>query len=202
MINFLRCFTCLRKFFYDHGGAIVGYSDFLPQKFGEGLAHLHHCLEELVLLSHDYDDNNGDEPARAIGSLADFQKLRQIVMHAKCLLGPDPEDQDDDDEDGSQHSATQPLLVDILPTSLEALVLMKCDSGILDQLQGLLQQRKEKFSVLKNVAIGIEKPTSGNGANDYRGIEEQLKADYKTTGIELEMIHPGERMDRALVFML
>lgn len=201
MITFLRCFNSLRKFYYDHGGAIVGYSDFLPQKFGEALAHLHHCLEELTVLAHDYDDVHGDEPSRAIGSLAEFKKLRQIAMHAKTLLGPDPEDEDDDDEDGSQHSTTKPVLVDILPSSLETLVLVKCDFDILDLLQELLKQRKEKFHALKNIAIGIQKSTSTGGSNDYRGIEEQFKAGYKEAGIELQVVRPGDRMDRALAFM-
>jgi hypothetical protein len=50
MIKFLRYFTSIRKFHYVHGDGSVGYHLFLPQKMGEVLAHLHHCLEELTLL--------------------------------------------------------------------------------------------------------------------------------------------------------
>jgi len=45
--NILRCFPSLKKFYYNHGGAVVGDHDFLPQKIGEAIAQLKPCLEEL-----------------------------------------------------------------------------------------------------------------------------------------------------------
>ena len=74
MIEFLCCFPSLRSFSSTDGGAIVGDSDFLPQKFGEAVAHLHHCLKELILLGSD-QDVSGEEERQAVESFAEFEKL-------------------------------------------------------------------------------------------------------------------------------
>jgi hypothetical protein len=56
------------------GGAIVGDSDFLPQKFGEAVAHLYYYLKELTLLGSD-QGVSGEEERQAVGSFAEFEKL-------------------------------------------------------------------------------------------------------------------------------
>jgi len=122
LINFLQCFTSLRQFLYSHGGPLVGYAEFLPQKFGAAIEHVHHCLEKSTRLVGYYEEVYGPEKAEAIGSLNGFKNLREIVMHASTLFGPNPEDEDEgDDEEGSERSTKRPQLVDILPASLEML---------------------------------------------------------------------------------
>jgi len=116
----LSCFTYLKQFYYEHGGVTVGMADFLPQYIGQGIAHLHDFLEELTILGTNCEEIYGDEPPRQLGSLAEFKKLRYIGIEAGILLGSDPE-------------ILQ--LTDILPVSLETLVIRDCWDDIYPQLR-------------------------------------------------------------------
>jgi hypothetical protein len=81
---FLRCFTSLRKFSYEHF-SLPGDPDLLPQEMGKALTHLHHCLEELT---SNFSLKNGQflipEP---IGSLAGFERLKSVEMDLYSLYG-------------------------------------------------------------------------------------------------------------------
>jgi hypothetical protein len=167
MVNLLRCFPSLQKLYYDHGGATVGMADFLPQKLGAGIAHLHDSLEELTLLGIEQDDMFGNDPRRPVGSLAAFKKLRCIGTEADVLFEPD---------------AAKPQLATILPSSLETLVVRMCEDYIYDQLRDLIRVialGKQKFAAFKFIAIDIPNPRKGVfymiGPDGKHEREEQLK---------------------------
>ncbi|PMD34298.1 hypothetical protein L207DRAFT_588897 [Hyaloscypha variabilis F] len=87
MRTLLGRFVSLQKFYYHHGSAEL--TDFIFQAIGEGLAHLHDSLEELVLLGTLRDVLSGDLGREPVGSLAEFTKLRCIGTEAEVLFGPD-----------------------------------------------------------------------------------------------------------------
>lgn len=152
MANLLRCFPVLEKIYYDHGGAIVGIADFLPQKFGTGIVHLHDCLEELTLLRiESRPEVLGDEDAGRVGSLADFKKLRCVGTEAEVLFGQD---------------VVKPRLATILPASLEHLLIRRCGDDVYDNLRNLISHKKEKFPALKSIAIDIPEARK-NPCNNY-----------------------------------
>jgi hypothetical protein len=185
MIKFLCCFPSVRKFHYVHGDRSVGYHLFLPQKMGEALAHLHHCLEGLTLLGDKPDERfkQFDPKFRqGIGSLTQFNKLRQIKMCVEDLLRRVP--RDEDDKDGRFRRVKKPKLADIFPASLQTLVLCRAVNNILVLLYEFLND-KESFPLLTNIVVGI------SGLRDYCR-EEDLKSEYKDAGIQLHMIHPGD----------
>jgi hypothetical protein len=53
LVKILPCFPRLKRLYYNHGGAIVGYDDFLPQYIGRGIAHLQGYLEELIVYNQE-----------------------------------------------------------------------------------------------------------------------------------------------------
>ena len=145
----LPCFDSLNKFYYRHGCANGEPVNFLPHRIGEALAHLHDSLEELALLSHEWDTFFEDEEPGPLGSLSEFTKLRCLGTDAEVLFGaPDLE-------------IERPQLATILPTSLEILVIRRCEDAIYDDLPELLGHGKDKFHALKTVAIDIPKARAG-----------------------------------------
>ena len=98
----------------------------------------------------DYDNVGIDEPL-PIGSLKEFEKLKELRIDSRALLGDwsdtesDIIDSDDDEEPPSRHSK----LVDILPPSLEVLKLYSCEEGSLRLARELLEQRKDLVPVLR-----------------------------------------------------
>jgi hypothetical protein len=155
MIKFLRCFTSIRKFHYVHGDVSVGYHLFLPQKLGEALAHLHHCLEELTLVGDKRFKQLDPEIRHRIGSLTQFKNLQRIKISVEDLLGSDP--QDEDDEDGGSQPVAKPKLADILPSSLQRLALCKAKNDTVVPLDESLKDKKEAFPLLTNIVVGIPK---------------------------------------------
>lgn len=167
MKDLLSCFTSLQKFYYEHGGAIVGMAEFLPQRIGEGLAHLHNSLQELVLLSNEI---YGDEPRQPLGDLAEFKKLRCIRTEAEVLFGLESE-------------SVKPELANILPASLEILDIRSCEDDIYPQLRNLISHGKQRFPVLKTVTINIPKAQVGGfnsiGPDGVHAREEEVKQNLK-----------------------
>jgi hypothetical protein len=183
MVDLLRCFPSLQKLYYGHGGATVGMADFLPQKLGAGIAHLHDSLEELTLFGIEQDDMFGDDPREPIGSLAAFKKLRCVGTEADVLFGPD---------------AAKPQLATILPSSLEYLVVKMCEDYIYDQLRDfikVIRLGKQKFPVLKLITIDIPEAREGVfymiGTDGKHEREEQLKM-----SLESFVLYPHPFPDR------
>jgi len=150
--TFLPSFSSLKQFYYHYGGADAMPADFLPQRIGEGLAQLHSSLEELVLLGTECGED-GEEARGPLDSLAEFTKLRCIGTEADVLFGPDLDTE-------------RQQLPNILPASLEILVIRRCEDDIYHDLRDLLSHRKDKFKVLKTVAIDIPRARAG-GLNHF-----------------------------------
>jgi hypothetical protein len=141
--RFLRHFTSLRKFEYEHAGAIVGGSDLVPTAIGRGLSHLTESLEELDVTNWDLnwmgsEDTDSFEP---ISSLAEFQRLRTIEATAYVLLGKE----EVPTADGAfgwpwyTDEAVQNF-IESLPVSLEHLVIKDCSVAIFDCLARWLDE--------------------------------------------------------------
>jgi hypothetical protein len=178
MRTLLGRFVSLQKFYYHHGSAEL--TDFIFQAIGEGLAHLHDSLEELVLLGTLRDVLSGDLGREPVGSLAEFTKLRCIGTEAEVLFGPD----------NYVWWFVRPPLATILPASLEILVLRMCTDEIYHDLRELVRHGKNKVPVLKTVAIDIT-GVWGEVLNDIKArrahqqVEQELISEYKNVGIEL-----------------
>ena len=195
LIEILRCFPFLKKFYYDHGGSIVGNSDFLPQKVGQAIAHLRPCLEELVVTNDEQDEAYGEEEMRGIGSLAKFEKLHTVVMDTPTLLGPLDEDSAVESGHGSDN-ATKLRMVDILPRSLKRLGLSGCREGILEQVREVMERKEELVPVLDEITLNYRDPRPGGGDRAKRGephiypgynkdVADSLKLDCKAAGFNL-----------------
>jgi hypothetical protein len=198
LINFLRCFPCLKKLSYDHGGSIVGDSDFLPQKVGEAITHLKPCLEELLITNNTQEDVYVEEEMEAMGSLAGFEKLHTVVTSTKILLGPWDEEIDDeaDDEENGSAEASNLRMVDVLPRSLKVLGLSGCRRGVMDQVREVIERKDELVPALEGITLQYRDPRPGVGDGATRGephiypgydkeVAEKLKDDCKAVGVDL-----------------
>jgi hypothetical protein len=156
---------------------------------GEALAHLHHCLEELTLLGGKRPKQFDDPGIRqGIGSLAQFKKLRRFKVCVEDLLRSDPRDEDNENwEDPYPRPSEKPKLADILPSSLQRLVLCKAENDIVVPLDEFLKDKKEAFPLLTNIVVIIPKLR-----DCYQEAERDLKSEYKDARIQLHMIHPGD----------
>jgi hypothetical protein len=200
LLSILRCFSSLKKLFYENGGPTVGYEDFLAQYLGQGIAHLKGSLEQLTVLDQGAGDfGTEDEELGTIGSLAGFKKLRKLAIFYNCLLAESSAD-DDDEDDGN--AAEEPRLVNVLPFSLEFLAVAQCEPGVLGQVRELLETRQQgggqSFLSLQKVIIGfVSEPfaiAGSKGKAEMRRIEEELVADGKEMGVEVVIVHPKFRI--------
>jgi len=80
---------------------------------------------------------------------------------------------------------------------------VKCDVFILQQLQDLLDQKMERFPLLKTIAIGLPKAASGDGeeTNVWQALEEKLNAEYGEAGVGLHIIRPGDPTEHVFASM-
>jgi hypothetical protein len=143
--RFLRHFTRLRKFEYEHAGAIVGDSDLVPMAIDRGASHLVESLEELDITNWDInwilsDDTDSFDP---IHSLAEFKKLRIIEATAYVLLGKEEVPNHNEGADfglpwyGDEAVQT---FIESLPVSLEHLTIKDCSVAIFDCLAKWLEE--------------------------------------------------------------
>ena len=176
--RFLQTFTSLRKFEYEHAGAIVGKADLNPAAIGRGLSHLKGSLEELEVTNWDInwitsDNNESFEP---ISSLADFERLRTIEVTAYVLLGKEVLPNVDDNRYGWPRYSDETVqnLIESLPVSLEHLVLKDCSAAIFDCLARWLDEGiPPKLKTVKLIF-------------DPHHETEAPKAKWSLTGAELE----------------
>lgn len=163
--RFLRHFTSLRRFEYEHAGAIVGDSDLVPTAIGRGLSHLTESLEELDVTNWDInwmisDDDDSFEP---ISSLAEFEKLRTIEATAYVLLGKEEMPNADGAYGWPWYSdeAVQNF-IESLPVSLEHLIIKDCSVAIFDCLARWLDEdippKLKTVKVIFNPDNEIEAP--------------------------------------------
>jgi hypothetical protein len=163
--RFLRHFTSLRRFEYEHAGAIVGDSDLVPAAIGRGLSHLTESLEELDITNWDInwilsDDDDSFEP---ISSLAEFEKLRMIEATAYVLLGKE-EVPNADETFGLPWYGDEAVqnFVETLPVSLEHLIIKDCSVAIFDCLAKWLDEgippKLKTVKVIFNPDYEIEAP--------------------------------------------
>jgi hypothetical protein len=192
LINILRCFPYLKSLYYENGGASIGYDDFLPQRFGRAISHLHETLEELTVLDREnnlYGDVLGLEEQGPIGSLAEFKKLKTIVTYYDLLLKPNPY------QDGEK-----PKLINILPYSLEMLTMAQSTRDILPEVRDPLDRKSSSTQSspnLKKIMIGFVSPGPGNSsvlAEQLEAMKEEgkeLAADGEAIGIEIRILDPN-----------
>ncbi len=112
--------------------------------------------------------------------------MKKTASWYYCLLAADT---DDDNDEGGEEG--KPRLVDILPASLEQLVLWQCKPDILDQLRDVLEQRQigSSFLALKKVHIRfMDKSTvdaSPETMREMERIEDELVADAMEMGVDV-----------------
>lgn len=176
--RFLRHFTSLRRFEYEHAGAIIGNADLVPTAIGRGLSHLKRSLEELEVTNWDInwmisDDDDSFEP---ISSLAEFERLRTVEATAYVLLGKEEMPQADGGGYGWPWYSDEAVqnFIESLPVSLEYLVIKDCSVAIFDCLARWLDEgippKLKRVKVIFNPDNEIEAP----------------KRKGSTTGAELE----------------
>jgi hypothetical protein len=164
--RFLQHFTSLRKFEYEHAGAIIGDADLVPTAIGRGLSHLKRSLEELEVTNWDInwmisDDNDSFEP---ISSLAEFEKLRTIEATAYVLLGKEEMPNADDGGYGWPWYSDEAVqtFIESLPISLEHVIIKDCSVAIFDCLARWLDEgippKLKTVKVVFNLDNEIEAP--------------------------------------------
>lgn len=133
---------------------------------GTALRHHKHSLEVLRIDDMDNEYIRNSPPSGAIGSLKDFEKLVSLDLEQHYLLGPvevgsgrEPETSDSSGNgaepvNGQTINANQQIrLLDLLPPSLEALVLRDCDVTIVPQLCDIYARGSRQLPNLKRIGI-------------------------------------------------
>ena len=191
MVKFLRRFPNLRKFRYLHRDSGVVSHLFLPHKMGEGLAHLHHCLEKLTLLGDPRSKRSKTESQQGIGPLTQFKKLRRIKLCVDDLF--EFHAIDDEDEKPSE----KPKLANVFPASLQILVLCEAENSILTLLNDFLND-KESFPLLTDIVVRITELRDAH----QDSAEEKLKSNYEDFGVQLHLLHRGDTVGGVVAALL
>ncbi|KAK0653708.1 hypothetical protein DIS24_g5777 [Lasiodiplodia hormozganensis] len=163
--NLIEGCKALEAFSYVAGGRYVGYEQFRAKEAKEHLLKHKATLKYLALdLSHwDFPRN-----FTSFKSMADFTNLEKIVMDYGTLrwkpthfLAPVTLMEDDDgerDDDGDVHAAnTQPPLPDLLPASLQELVIFQAPPVIIENLIAFETSSRDQHPHLKSVQIHTSK---------------------------------------------
>ena len=130
-----------------------------------------------------------------ISSLKDCQTMRRLSIHARMLIGPNP---DTTEEEGTCLIVpAKQKIVDALPASIEKLVLVNCEdnSELPAQLSALVSQKASNFPSLKKLNIEWERPRYQNTPPyepvKYPGFTKkealQLLADCEKVAVEMVM---------------
>jgi hypothetical protein len=161
----LNYFPSLTHLSYIHQSQDGTRYPFLPLFLREGIQHLQHSLEELIIVNRDKDfeeewqlnwheetyedsviDNGIIEPEpRAFGPLYGFQSLRRLEATGFNLVGPVPRPIFDEGHAAVMEKKHRQRLrlVESLPMSLEELVLWNCREGISEIMSLLLDRRRQ-----------------------------------------------------------
>ena len=166
----LAHFPSLTHFSYIHQSQDGTQYPFLPLYLREGIQHLQHSLEEMIIVNREKDfeeewqvnwneETNEDlvtynwifEPeSRAFGPLNGFQSLRRLEATVFNLVGPVPRAIFDEGHAAVlEKKYRQRLrLVESLPMSLEELVLWNCREEI-GEIMNLLLDRRRQGEMMK-----------------------------------------------------
>jgi hypothetical protein len=135
MVVFLQAFKSLHRFKYEYGGKEIAGDQIYPSAFGEGLAHLTHILEELVLTTL-----VDVEEAERIEPLVGFEKLRSVEISSAYLarnsLGGYYDDYNDEEKESDLKDCRD--FVAALPPSLEHFAIRDFHSEVWIYIEELL----------------------------------------------------------------
>ena len=190
---FLQCFPNLERLSYEHDGGLASDYPLQPVLVGRALAHLRHCLRELILIDENpvTIDNlfsgatevhiSGDDVG-PIGSLADYCNLEVLDTMYHILITPYYEEDDD-----IQYMKSQSL-VDALPSSIRHLTVRYCPEDFIPHIHEFFGQ-VERFPRLTKLTVifdrsGPEVKISESSMRIFR--EESTKR-----GIFLELQYLG-----------
>jgi hypothetical protein len=188
-------FRHLERLYYEHGGALVGYSSFEPPRVMAAIAHLKPCLKDLTLISDDADFMDDEFETYPIGSLAAFEKLTSIDVNSYILIGGEPED-DDEDVINSEGFSNRQRLVDSVPPTLKYLSLRDCQEHHAEQIFDLVTQKASKTPLLEQLnlhwqAIKYPNEPSPSTPTKHPGFSEEEAAGLiiacEAAGIEIVM---------------
>ncbi|KAF2093185.1 hypothetical protein NA57DRAFT_61706 [Rhizodiscina lignyota] len=135
----------LRSFYCDWGGHTVGWSEINFPTVGAALRKQEKSLESLTLdVRKHYDvwPENEDVLIPPLGSFVGFERLRYIEAPAAALIGWD-----------EGHVDGFPLLHEILPFSIEKLVINQWSPGIIEHLEKMAELCAAMFPLLKEMAL-------------------------------------------------
>jgi len=177
----LRATKALKEFRYSFGFGMYSYQ-YLTISCREIVKELkEHVAETLEVLTLTMGE---EKQARLIGSLKSFKKLRELEVDFEMLVNDEDEDEDSDIEVTSLESGfheapseddeeTVPRAVDILPTSIERVVLklQGHEDDVLEFLDGLTTEEGPALPNLKKFVY------------HGRTLGEDVKAVLKDAGI-------------------
>lgn len=186
MSSLIESCKALKSFRVGYGGVMVSDDDFYPHALVNCLKRHHKtCLERLWI---DVDDCSmvtevEDDP---IGSLGEFQVLKQLHIRLQDLL------------DFSWHSQQPPRiqLKDTFPSSLKILFLSLCQC---DHLQHLPQQLEEMIQSRRDLQLGKLYIEVDNAELEHFGPSiVKLRDICAAVGIMFEVISLQTRWDMSL----
>lgn len=172
----------LKRFTYDHGGAVVGFVKYEPVAIINALCkHASHSLEALDIEVQGYEPDDDDEGLP--DSLRLFTKLKSIRL--ADTLFQDLEDLQSVEtlpggqfykRTGTNTSYTTARLVDLLPASVKGFTLIQLmdDKDTREILDGMAEQKATKLPSLKRLTF--ECPDL---------LEQTMKESLQATGIKL-----------------
>lgn len=131
-----------------------------------------------------------------MGSLITFEKLRTISTNAKFLLGQSLVPDEAYDDDDADQPPPQLRMINILPKSLETMVLNHCDVGNLDQAIELIKQKDVSVPHLESLTLNYHDSRGDSWGRRQRGetniypgyeegLAERLRTDCEAKGVEL-----------------
>lgn len=184
LISFLRHFSKLEKFYYDHCGSQTGsiYPGISAHRVLQALSPFNPTLRSLTLVNTDEYSENSEHYGYCIGSLKYFTNLTYVDMSSDMIIGANKylrDDIEDVDEDGIRIKQS---LVKALPHGIQSLQIRWCGKTICKPLFELLEQ-KELFPSLHTLDIGWEKvrypdKPSPEFPEKYPGFTEQSAQEF------------------------
>lgn len=178
----LEGIATLKKFTYDHGGAVIGSAKYQPVAIIDALCkHACHSLECLDMEAQTYEPEDDDEELP--NSLRLFTKLRSIRL--ADTLFQDSEDliRVDMLPEGQFHkrtktntSYTTARLVDMLPASIKGFTLVQQMDveSTMNLLNGMAEKKAVKLPNLKRLTFQWPDP-----------LEEDMRKSLQAAGIKL-----------------
>ncbi|KAL8674236.1 MAG: hypothetical protein Q9168_001361 [Polycauliona sp. 1 TL-2023] len=182
----LRGTRCLKTFYYENG--LFGdteYGMYAPYRYLSSLRkYAVQTLESLTLTDpvdlgtdDDYESDDGENTPM----LRSFEALRYLAVDCSLLADDRSTDDLDEEKEDGFFTAEDPRLGDVLPPSLETLVILRPgkSSELANLFKDLSRLKNDQTPNLRSITIKTKTPVE---------IEQRLKEECEALGIEFKVV--------------